>query len=35
MVKFDFNGLRQVNNNVARDLTIYVNEPLYNVGLNY
>ena len=35
MVKFDFNGLRQENNNVARELTIYVNNQLYNEGLNY
>ena len=35
MVKFDFNGLRQENNNVARELTIYINNQLYNEGVNY
>ena len=35
MVKFEFNGLSQENNYVARDLTIYINNQLYNEGVNY
>ena len=30
MVKFEFNGLSQENNYVARELTIYINNQLYN-----
>ena len=35
MVKFDFNGLRQENNNVAKELTIHIDDQLYQQGKNY
>ncbi len=35
MVKFDFNGLRQENNNIAKELTIHIDDQLYQQGKNY
>ncbi len=35
MVKFDFNDLLQENNNIVKELTIHIDDQLYQQGKNY